>query len=103
MKQAWRSPVSALAAVAAFSLACGLGGTPEQRANRQACEAWVAHMNTLTTCTGVSYDVDNICSDADDAPAEMVAYYDCLRESSGCDGLEPRLDIERCAVLQPTL
>jgi hypothetical protein len=103
MVLARRGSMVVVALIAGWSLACGLTGTPEQRANRDACEAYVDHMNGLTTCLGVSYDVDNICAGANDEPPAMREYYDCLRENSSCDGLDARLELDSCAAKQPIL
>lgn len=66
-------------------------------ANRQACEAYVAHMNTLEPCMNITYDVDNLCAGTDDEPVDMAPYYQCLRDNSRCDGTEPVLSLDGCA------
>lgn len=80
---------------------CGLdrflsGGAEDPSSNRGACEAYVAHMNTLTPCMGVSYEVDNFCAGVDGKVVDMVPYYRCLQDNSACDGPEPVLDFDSC-------
>lgn len=65
-------------------------------ANRQACEAYVAHMNTLESCMNITYQADNLCLGVDGAPVDMAPYYDCLRENSRCNGTEPELSLDQC-------
>jgi hypothetical protein len=78
--------------VALAGLACALGpSTPEGKANRAACEAYVEKVNSLGSCVEVSYDPSNLCEGADALPAEMAAYYDCLRTSSRCDGADAKI------------
>lgn len=88
-------------AVALACLACGVSGGAASSGTREACEAYVAHMNTLTPCMGVTYDVDNICDGSEGAPEVMTAYYDCLRDNASCDGLTPVLQLDACE--QPVL
>lgn len=80
---------------------CGLqqllgGSGGSEGTNRAACEIYVAHMNTLTPCMGVSYEVDNFCAGVDASSADMVPYYRCLQENSACNGTEPIYDFEGC-------
>ena len=70
--------------------------TTPRGANREACEAYVAHMNTLQECMNISYDADNLCSGVDGAPVDMGPWYACLRENARCDGTEPVLSLEGC-------
>ncbi|HHO49379.1 MAG TPA: hypothetical protein ENK18_00545 [Deltaproteobacteria bacterium] len=81
---------------------CGLrglfGGSRGEgsQTNRVACESYVAHMNTLTPCMGVSYEVDNFCAGANASSVDMVPYYRCLQENSSCDGTEPVYNFDDC-------
>jgi hypothetical protein len=78
-------------------LACTGSATPGgNAANLEACQRYVAHMNTLTPCMGVSYDADNLCTAARATDIDMTAYYDCLREHASCRGTEPVLDLDTC-------
>ncbi len=97
-----RRGIAVAGVVLVTALGCGWSeSTTGNRANREACEAYVAHMNELTPCMGVTYDVDNMCAGADQTPVDMASYYDCLRTNSSCNGLEPSLSLDVCQ--QPTL
>ena len=85
----------AIGAVLLGTLAC-TGAVGGNAANRDACERYVAHMNTLTPCMGVHYDPDNLCSSVHQTTVDMTGYYDCLRQNSSCDGVEPVLDLDGC-------
>ncbi len=69
--------------------------------NREACEAYVAYMNTLEPCMNISYDADNLCSGVDGTDVDMVPYYECLQSHASCQGAEPVLELEGC--IPPTI
>ena len=74
------------------ALACGFGpSTPEGQANQAACERYVQTINALGACVEVTYDPSNLCEGSDALPAEMAAYYDCLRTTSHCEGSDAKI------------
>ena len=89
------SRMLALGAVLVGSLACS-GAVGGNSANREACERYVAHMNGLTPCLGLSYDADNLCTGVHLTQVDMSGYYDCLTARSSCSANEPVLELDSC-------
>jgi hypothetical protein len=99
----WSRAAAAVITVGAC-LACA--GTVEQARlvkeglmpgeNRKACAQWVEHVNGLDACLRVTYDLDNVCGGVDDVGADLVPWFQCLREHTACDGDVPAADWDSC-------
>ena len=60
--------------------------------NTAACQAWVAHSNSLS-CYPVNFDADEMCpASLDMTPVDMSSYYQCMIEGTRCNGDIPDLD-----------
>lgn len=87
----------ALLFAAAAALACATGGGgPTSSTNRDACERYAEHLNTLAPCVGLIYDPDNWCEGADQLPVDMTSYYDCLRTNATCEGTAAKIASDQC-------
>ncbi len=54
--------------------------------NVAACQAWVAHSNSLP-CYPVDFDAAEMCPPAlDMTPIDMSSYYQCMIDGSRCNG-----------------
>jgi hypothetical protein len=88
----------AFALVVACMFACT--GTrlspPATGSNREACERYVARINSLETCLRVRYDPKNLCAVVDATPADMTGYFDCLGRKTQCEGTAPRMEVDDC-------
>ncbi|MBX2800258.1 MAG: hypothetical protein KTR31_21440 [Myxococcales bacterium] len=77
---------------------CGLFEDPGNQSNLEACEDYVAYMNTLTPCMGISYTADNLCAGVLHTKEDLQPFYSCVRENSKCDGDVPVLDLDGCTM-----
>ena len=88
-----------VALLVACTLACAGARTSSTGApgtNRQACERYVARINSLQSCLQVRYDANNLCAVVDATSADMTRYFDCLGKKTKCEGAAPRLDVDDC-------
>jgi hypothetical protein len=85
------------ALLSAVAGVCLVGASGCGQPNREACAAYVEHLNSLPCVEDV--DVDDNCPegafDGGDA-ADCVSYFDCLTTAATCDGDTFVNDIDSC-------
>lgn len=72
-------------------------GSAGAGSNVQLCRDYVAHMNELEPCLGLSYDADNFCDGLEGQQADLGPFYQCLVENTSCVDDQPTMTVEGCS------